>query len=79
MTIDRFSSRTQRLDREFLAKSLQGAVKYYRIAGYFRSSVFELVGEEIARIPEVKIVCNSELDLADKFICTTYRYTFQPY
>ena len=61
----RFSSRTERLDTAFLAKPLQGASKYYRIAGYFRSSIFELVGEEIARIPEVKIVCNSELDSAD--------------
>lgn len=65
MSIRRFSSRTERLDTEFLAQSLQNAVKYFRIAGYFRSSIFELVGEEIARIPEVKIICNSELDLAD--------------
>ena len=65
MTLRRFSSRTERLDTEFLANSLQGAVKYFRIAGYFRSSIFELVGEELAQIPEVKIVCNSELDLAD--------------
>ncbi len=65
MTLRRFSSRTEPLDSEFLAKSLNGAVKYFRIAGYFRSSIFELVGEEIAQIPEVKIVCNSELDSAD--------------
>ncbi len=48
-----------------MAKSLHGASKYLRIAGYFRSSIFELVGEQIAQIPEVKIVCNSELDLVD--------------
>lgn len=65
MTIRRFSSRIERLDTEFLAKSLKGASKYFRIAGYFRSSIFELVGEEIARIPEVKIVCNSELNIMD--------------
>lgn len=70
MALHRFSSRTERLDTEFLAKSLQGAVKYFRIAGYFRSSIFELVGEEIAQIPEVKIVCNSELDLADFLVAT---------
>jgi superfamily II DNA or RNA helicase len=70
MGIRRFSSRTERLDKEFLSKALEGAVKYYRIAGYFRSSVFELVGEEIARIPEVKIVCNSELDLLDFQVAT---------
>ena len=68
MTLRRFSSRTERLDTEFLANSLQGAVKYFRIAGYFRSSIFELVGEELAQIPEVKIICNSELDLADFLI-----------
>ncbi len=70
MAIRRFSSRTEKLDKEFLAKSLDGASKYFRIAGYFRSSIFELVGEEIARIPEVKIVCNSELDMADFQVAT---------
>lgn len=70
MTLRRFSSRTERLDTEFLAKSLEGAVKYFRIAGYFRSSIFELVGEQIAKIPEVKIICNSELDLADFQVAT---------
>lgn len=70
MAIRRFSSRTERLDTEFLAESLKGAAKYFRIAGYFRSSIFELVGEEIAKIPEVKIICNSELDLADFQVAT---------
>ncbi|MDP6999958.1 MAG: phospholipase D-like domain-containing protein [Candidatus Poribacteria bacterium] len=70
MALRRFSSRTEQLDREFLAKSLQGASKYFRIAGYFRSSIFELVGEEIAQIPEVKIVCNSELDMVDFQVAT---------
>ncbi len=70
MTLTRFSSRTERLDTEFLAKSLSGVVKYFRIAGYFRSSIFELVGEEIAKIPEVKIICNSELDLVDFQVAT---------
>jgi superfamily II DNA or RNA helicase len=65
MTLQRYSSRTEKLDSEFLAKALKGATKYFRIAGYFRSSIFELVGEEISAIPEVKILCNSELDLAD--------------
>ncbi|MEX6370371.1 hypothetical protein AB6F62_20505 [Providencia huaxiensis] len=51
MAIRRFSSRTERLDKEFLAESLKGASKYFRIAGYFRSSIFELVGEEISKIP----------------------------
>jgi superfamily II DNA or RNA helicase len=63
--IQRYSSRRERLDKEFLAKRLEGAVSYRRIAGYFRSSVFELVGEEISGIPDVRIVCNSELDVAD--------------
>lgn len=63
--IFRFSSRRERLDKEFLAKRLEGATSYRRIAGYFRSSIFELVGEEISNIPDVRIVCNSELDVAD--------------
>jgi superfamily II DNA or RNA helicase len=63
--INRFSSRRQRLDHAFLSDRLRGAKSYKRIAGYFRSSIFELVGEEIAAIPIVQIVCNSELDAAD--------------
>lgn len=63
--INRFSSRRERLDRAFLASKLRGARSYRRIAGYFRSSIFALVGEEIGAIPVVKIVCNSELDAAD--------------
>lgn len=70
MVLKRFSSRTERLDTEFLADSLKGATKYLRIAGYFRSSIFELVGEELSQIPEVKIICNSELDLADFQVAT---------
>lgn len=63
--IRRFSSRRQRLDQAFLAEKLRGARAYRRIAGYFRSSIFELVGEEIAAIPTVQVVCNSELDAND--------------
>ena len=70
MVLKRFSSRTEKLDNEFLAESLKGASKYLPIAGYFRSSIFELVGEEIAQISEVKIICNSELDLADFQVAT---------
>ena len=51
----RFSSRRQRLDRSFLANRLKDAKSYKRIAGYFRSSIFELVGEEIADIPRVRL------------------------
>ena len=65
MSISRYSSRTSKLDKDFLAKKLIGASKYKRIAGYFRSSIFELVGEEISNIPDVRIVCNSELDVND--------------
>lgn len=64
-TINRFSSRLQRLDHAFLKSRLSGARSYKRIAGYFRSSIFELVGEELAGIPRVQVVCNSELDAAD--------------
>lgn len=63
--INRFSSRRTRLDKSFLADRLKGAKSYRRIAGYFRSSIFELVGEEISEVPNVKILCNSELDIHD--------------
>ena len=71
--INRFSSRRQRLDHAFLADRLRNAKSYRRIAGYFRSSIFELVGEEIASIPDVRILCNSELDHADIAISKSLR------
>src|SRR5712691_3425168 len=73
--IHRFSSRRQRLDQAFLANRLKGAKSYKRIAGYFRSSIFELVGEELADIPQVQIVCNSELDAADVAVSKHVRET----
>src|SRR5262245_55564461 len=73
--ISRFSSRRQRLDYAFLSARLKGAKSYKRIAGYFRSSIFELVGEEIAAIPQVRIVCNSELDAADVAVSKHARET----
>jgi superfamily II DNA or RNA helicase len=73
--ITRFSSRRQRLDHAFLSERLKDAKSYKRIAGYFRSSIFELVGEEIAAIHKVQVVCNSELDAADVVVSKHARET----
>ena len=61
MSIQRFSSRTHRLDASFLMRHLAGAKSYKRIAGYFTSSLFEVAGEALEHIPEVKIVCNVDI------------------
>lgn len=62
----RHSSRRSRLDQAVLTQRLEGAVAYDRIAGYFRSSLFEVAGEAIAKVAgPVRIVCNSELDPQD--------------
>jgi superfamily II DNA or RNA helicase len=61
MAIRRFSSRTHRLDTSFLMQHLVGAKSYKRIAGYFTSSLFEVAGEALEQIPEVKIVCNVDI------------------
>ncbi|MDR1934755.1 MAG: phospholipase D-like domain-containing protein [Candidatus Accumulibacter sp.] len=61
MPIRRFSSRTHRLDASFLMRHLAGARSYKRIAGYFTSSLFEVAGEALEQIPEVKIVCNVDI------------------
>ena len=74
-TLRRFSSRRQRLDHAFLKDRLRGARAYRRIAGYFRSSIFELVGEEIASVPTVQVVCNSELDSTDVVVARHARET----
>ncbi|MBV8607819.1 MAG: hypothetical protein JO034_10205 [Singulisphaera sp.] len=61
----RYSSRLGRLSHVFLKDRLRNAREYRRIAGYFRSSVFELIGEEIDAIDNVRVVCNSDLDPRD--------------
>ena len=66
MSLQRYSSRTADLHGDFLAEALKGARRDLRIAGYFRSSVFEVAGEALEAVPEVKILCNSDLDAADQ-------------
>ena len=49
-----------------LAHRLTGAVSYDRIAGYFRSSLFEVAGEALTNVAgPVRIICNSDLDPQD--------------
>ncbi len=63
--INRFSSRARPLNQAFLRQRLRGARRYRRIAGYFRSSLLELVHEEVDSVEHVEIVCNSDLDPQD--------------
>ena len=66
MTVRRLSSRQRPEVRGYLSDRLRGAVSYDRIAGYFRSSVFEVPGEAFDAVEgPVRIVCNSGLDPAD--------------
>ena len=64
--IRRYSSRRERLDQSFLAARLQGAKSYDRIAGYFSSSLLEVVGEELETVSgPLRIICNSDLHPQD--------------
>jgi len=64
--LQRHSSRLSRLDNTVLAQRLDGAASYDRIAGYFRSSLFEVAGEAINTVQgPVRIICNSDLDPQD--------------
>lgn len=73
--LNRFSSRRHRLDHVFLRDKLSRARTYKRIAGYFRSSIFELIDEEVEAVDEIRIVCNSDLDPADIKISQLARET----
>jgi superfamily II DNA or RNA helicase len=65
-SIQRFSSRRQPLAKTFLADRLQGALSYDRIAGYFSSSLLEVVGEALESVAgPIRIVCNSDLHPLD--------------
>ncbi len=64
--IQRHSSRRTRLDHAVLNQRLDGAASYDRIAGYFRSSLFEVAGESLMKVSgKVRIICNSDLDPQD--------------
>ena len=63
--IQRYSSRTHRIDHSVLLEHLKGAKRYHRITGYFTSSLFEIAGEYLEGIEEVKIVCNSDVRAED--------------
>lgn len=64
--ISRFSSRRQALATSFIKDRLKGAVSYDRIAGFFRSSLLEVAGEELELLDgKIRIVCNSEIDQRD--------------
>lgn len=64
MGVLRHSSRRASL-RDMLGARLARSRRYLRIAGYFRSSLLELVGEEMAGVDEILVVCNAELDPND--------------
>jgi hypothetical protein len=64
MVIERFSSRREALG-DVLTTRLAGATRYLRIAGYFRSSLLEVVGEALEGVGEIRVVCNGDLDPYD--------------
>ena len=64
MAVERFSSRTLPLG-DVLSQCLQGAKRYLRIAGYFRSSLLEVVGPALDTVEEIRVVCNGDLDPHD--------------
>jgi hypothetical protein len=64
--LQRFSSRRTPLNESFLNERLSRARSYDRIAGYFRSSIFEIAGEKFEAVEDsVRIICNSGLDPDD--------------
>jgi hypothetical protein len=64
--LSRHSSRRKRLDQTVLNERLRAAVAYDRIAGYFRSSLFEVAGEALEGVSgKVRIICNSDIDPQD--------------
>jgi hypothetical protein len=64
--LQRHSSRRTRLDHTVLKQRLEGAASYDRIAGYFRSSLFEVAGEAVMKVAgKVRMICNSDIDPKD--------------
>ena len=72
MAVERFSSRTTPLG-PILSARLAGAATYLRIAGYFRSSLLEVVGEALEGVGSTRVVCNGELDPHDVAVARAAR------
>jgi len=72
VAIERFSSRRAALG-PILSARLAGATRYLRIAGYFRSSLLEVVGEALETVGEIRVVCNGDLDPHDVKIAKAAR------
>ena len=64
MPVERFSSRREALS-DILSDRLKGASRYLRIAGYFRASLLDVVGEALESVGEIRVVCNGDLDPFD--------------
>ena len=64
--ITRHSSCESSLYESFLNQRLQNTQAYDRIAGYFRSSIFEVAGETLDSVTGcIRVICNSDLDALD--------------
>lgn len=64
--IRRYSTRREEISSSLLQYHLKGAKQYDRIAGYFSSSILEIVGESLEQVEgTVRIVCNSGLHIKD--------------
>lgn len=64
--INRYSSRREALSDSFLGKKLKNAKGYDRIAGYFRSSIIEVAGEDLNSVEgKIRMICNSDLAIKD--------------
>jgi superfamily II DNA or RNA helicase len=72
LAIERFSSRREALG-PVLTTRLAGAARYLRIAGYFRSSLLEVVGEALETVGEIRVVCNGDLDPFDVTVAKAAR------
>ncbi|CAA9889431.1 hypothetical protein METHB2_1000001 [Candidatus Methylobacter favarea] len=74
--ITRYSSRQTPLDGSFLNQKLQSAQCYDRIAGYFRSSIFEVAGEALDSVSgKIRVICNSDLEAVWKLSRQAKRFT----
>ena len=64
--ITRYSSRRESISDSLLNNKLKNAKSYDRIAGYFRSSIFEVAGENLESIiGTIRVICNSDLSVED--------------
>lgn len=63
--VERHSALSGPLIDTFLRRRIRGATELTRISGYFRSTLFHAIRDDLSDLQKIRLLCNAELDPRD--------------